>query len=409
MKPEAVRRLVFVWLLAATVAAQADQFGDFEYSANATEVTITKYTGRGGDVTVPVTIAGLPVRSIGPSAFDGGASPDRVTIPDGVTTIERWGFGNCARLSSVRMPNSLTSLGDGAFYHCTGLTNMTLPERLVVIGQQVFDGCTSLTTVTLAEGITQVGIEMFIGCTNLISVTIPQGVIEIGYSAFQLCSALTDITIPDGVVSIGAGTFDRCSSLTSIMIPFGVTELGAGMFLDCTGLTSVMIPDSVTSMWGGTFEGCTSLTQLRIPRSVNVIGYWTFSGCTGLRALHFEGDCPAVVQGDGIGAFEGADSVVAYYLPDARGWASTLAGRPTALWRPQAESAGPDFGVVAGKFGFTVSWARDRSVVVEACADLDRPSWTAVGTNTLTGGSAYFSDPQWGDYPARFYRLRSAH
>jgi hypothetical protein len=30
-----------------------------------------------------------------------------------------------------------------------------------------------------------------------------------------------------------------------------------------------------------------------------------------------------------------------------------------------------------------------------------------VQTNTLTGGAAYFSDPQWTDYPVRFYRIGS--
>jgi hypothetical protein len=78
------------------------------------------------------------------------------------------------------------------------------------------------------------------------------------------------------------------------------------------------------------------------------------------------------------------------------------------LWKPQVQSIGPDFGVVAGKFGFAVSWASDRTVVVEACTDPGTPDWMPVGTNTLTGGSAYFYDPRWADYPARFYRLRSA-
>jgi hypothetical protein len=34
-------------------------------------------------------------------------------------------------------------------------------------------------------------------------------------------------------------------------------------------------------------------------------------------------------------------------------------------------------------------------------------SRTPVITNTLTGGSAYFRDPQWMNHPARFHRLRS--
>lgn len=49
----------------------------------------------------------------------------------------------------------------------------------------------------------------------------------------------------------------------------------------------------------------------------------------------------------------------------------------------------------------------NRLVVVEACRDLAAPDWTSVSTNTLIDGSSYFSDPQWTNYPARFYLVRS--
>jgi hypothetical protein len=45
--------------------------------------------------------------------------------------------------------------------------------------------------------------------------------------------------------------------------------------------------------------------------------------------------------------------------------------------------------------------------VVEACTNLSNPVWQPVQTNTFTAGTAYFSDPQWTNYPGRFYRLRS--
>ena len=51
--------------------------------------------------------------------------------------------------------------------------------------------------------------------------------------------------------------------------------------------------------------------------------------------------------------------------------------------------------------------ATNLSVVVEACTNLANPIWSPVGTNTLTGGSSYFSDSQWTNYPGRFYRFRS--
>ena len=59
------------------------------------------------------------------------------------------------------------------------------------------------------------------------------------------------------------------------------------------------------------------------------------------------------------------------------------------------------------QFGFNMTWASGMTVVVEAAANFANPAWLPVGTNTLTDGSSYFSDPQWTNYPALFYRLRA--
>jgi hypothetical protein len=59
------------------------------------------------------------------------------------------------------------------------------------------------------------------------------------------------------------------------------------------------------------------------------------------------------------------------------------------------------------QFGFNIKWASGMVVVVEACTDLANPVWSPVGTNMLTNGSSYFTDPQWTNYSARLYRLRS--
>jgi len=71
------------------------------------------------------------------------------------------------------------------------------------------------------------------------------------------------------------------------------------------------------------------------------------------------------------------------------------------------QSGDASLDVRTNQFGFTISWASDSVVVVEACTDLANPVWFPVVTNTLAGGSSYFSDPQWALYPARFYRLRT--
>ncbi|HRI12582.1 MAG TPA: hypothetical protein PLX89_06200 [Verrucomicrobiota bacterium] len=73
---------------------------------------------------------------------------------------------------------------------------------------------------------------------------------------------------------------------------------------------------------------------------------------------------------------------------------------------PSTINGGPGFGVGADGFGFLISWAPDASVVVEAGPDLAAPVWSPVSTNTLTSGTSQFTDPQWTNYPNRFYRVQ---
>ena len=46
-------------------------------------------------------------------------------------------------------------------------------------------------------------------------------------------------------------------------------------------------------------------------------------------------------------------------------------------------------------------------VVVEACTNLTKSTWFPLETTIVSGGSVYFGDSRWTNYPARFYRIRS--
>ena len=65
------------------------------------------------------------------------------------------------------------------------------------------------------------------------------------------------------------------------------------------------------------------------------------------------------------------------------------------------------FRVLSSPFGFTITGTTNIPVVVEASTNLRNGAWSPLQTCTLTNGSVYFSDPQWTNYPARFYRIRS--
>jgi hypothetical protein len=186
------------------------------------------------------------------------------------------------------------------------------------------------------------------------------------------------------VTSIGSEAFDN-ASVAFVMIPGSVTNIGDEAFWNCSSLTSVIVPGSVTSIGNEVFQDCPSLTS-----------------------VYFGGNAPSV---DGA-EFAGDDpqNLTVYYLPGASGWDSRFAAIFTAvlsLPNPVILNSGPSFGVQNSTFGFVISWAANSSVVVEACTNLADSVWSPVSTNTLIGGWSYFSDPQWTNFPNRYYRLSS--
>lgn len=64
----------------------------FTYQTSGSNATITGYTGPGGDVVIPDTIDGYPVKSIFIDAFKGKSEIFSVVIPEGVTYIWKGAF-----------------------------------------------------------------------------------------------------------------------------------------------------------------------------------------------------------------------------------------------------------------------------------------------------------------------------
>ena len=73
---------------------------------------------------------------------------------------------------------------------------------------------------------------------------------------------------------------------------------------------------------------------------------------------------------------------------------------------PRVLTTDAHFGVRTNQFGFTITGFSNVLVAVDASTNLAGTAWQPVQTNTLTGGSVYFSDSKWTNYPNRYYRLR---
>ena len=62
----------------------------------------------------------------------------------------------------------------------------------------------------------------------------------------------------------------------------------------------------------------------------------------------------------------------------------------------------PRPGITNGHFTFIISGSSGASVEIQASTNLQ--SWLPLATNTLVGGTNYFSDPQSANAKTRFYR-----
>jgi len=250
-------------------------YGDFKYATNpGNTVTITKYTGKGGAVTVPAQINGKTVIGFGLYAFsttDSGLTS--VTLPDSITYIGSTAFYYCSNLTGINIDN-ITSIGSYAFHHC-GLTNVDIPDSVTFIGNGAFSGC-YLTSVTIGNGVTSIEYNTFSACPYLTSVTIGNSVTSIRELAFAYCANLTSVTIGNAVTYIGGEAFHYCTSLASVTIPTSVTVIGGTAFANCTSLTGVTFasPSNVTTIGMIAFDNCNVLTNITIPDSVTSIGQW---------------------------------------------------------------------------------------------------------------------------------------
>ena len=77
------------------------------------------------------------------------------------------------------------------------------------------------------------------------------------------------------------------------------------------------------------------------------------------------------------------------------------------LWNPQPKTDDGSFGVRQNGFGFNITGTADIPIVIEASAGIASQLWVPLQNSKLTNGLIYFSDSQWTNYPARFYRIRS--
>jgi len=286
--------------------------------------------------------------------------------------------------------------------------SMTIPERInglqvTSITNTAFFGCWLLTKVTVPASVTNIGWFPFGQCSNLAEVSLPDNLITLSTGMFSGCASLTNFTLPRSVTSIAAAAFEYCANLTTVTLPAGVTNIDAWAFQHCCSLTNINIPEGVTSLRNAAFGACTSLPTIVLPTTLTNLADFALADCTNLGRVYFKGNAPGL-SASSFGADDGA---TVYYLPGTTGWDQWVAPPQAVLWNPHVQTTDPSFGVHTNQFGFNVVGTADIPIVVEASTALGSTTWSPLQSCILTNGSIYFVDPQWTNYTARSYRIRS--
>lgn len=255
-------------LLVALPAALPAQY-DFNTEAGA----IRWYRGPGGHVTIPTQISNVPVTYIMARAFTPCTNLTSVTIPEGVTEINRLAFDCCNQLRGLHVAprNSAYGSVDGVLLNKSQTALIRCPVA-------------KAGSYAVPKTVTNVCALAFTYCTRLTNVAIPGSVTTIGYGAFESCSGLRSVTLAEGLSNIEDNAFAHCFSLAAVTIPKSVTHIGPGAFWSCRNLTGV----------------------------------------------YFQGNPPPLSSA----LFGEVSRATNYYLPGTVGWGRTFGGRPAILWRP---------------------------------------------------------------------------
>lgn len=318
-------------VLAATATVRGVEWS---YTVANGTATVTGVASAVGNLVIPESLDGYPVKAIGHEALSGCMDLTSIELPEGLETIERSAFKGCTGLTNIGLPDSLTSLGWGAFEGCTSLAALVLPAGVTSWGN-FCSGCTALENIGVADGnpafisrdgvllsadgkqlvayppgrkaaayaipdgVETLGSSAFRGCGNLETLSLPSSMSDLrgpagAYTPLMECSGLMEFLVADGNACFSARDgilYDKagktlllCSEKKagrSFTIPPGTTAIGNYAFDGYANLEQVVIPEGVTNIGQGAFYE-SGLTSVATPKSVTSIGNAAFSDCNNL-------------------------------------------------------------------------------------------------------------------------------
>ena len=263
------------------------------------------------NITLPTTLGGVNVTTVGYKGMANCTSLKSVTIPKNITKLDLYAFVGCTGLDTITIPATCVYIGEYAFSGCTSLTTVVIAEGVTYVGDNSFENCTSLTEIVVPDSCTYLGNYVFYNCISLQSATIGINVPNIGDYAFYNCenlatvvigiavenigdyaffnTALSRVTAYNNLKTIGNYAFASCNNLTRVSLKSGIENIGVGAFKDDILLDTINLPSSINNIGEYAFYNCSVLTNITIPQLVTSINDYTFAYCSQLANVTING------------------------------------------------------------------------------------------------------------------------
>ena len=221
------------------VVGQAASDG-YVYDDNAGQLTLVGYQGPGGAITIPASIGGKPVVSLGRDLFAYRSTLSSVVIPEGVKTLVQGVFFSCPNLTSVVVPSTVSSVGAYVFQQCPQLASI-----VVAAGNPAFS----------SEGgiLYNKAKTMLLQCSRAVTgaLDLPATVTSIGRHAFFGCT-FSRLSFPAAITTIDSGGFYALGGLVSVYFRGNAPALSTPGPFDSFGSVTVYY-QAGTQGWGSTF------------------------------------------------------------------------------------------------------------------------------------------------------------
>lgn len=221
----------------------------------------------------------------------------KITLPMTLQKMENNPFSGCSRLELINRSSSYY-IQDDVIYNgfktaVVGTLNrirskrLTLLDGIKTINRNSFWSCKGIETIVLPTSLEDIGYNPFVDCSNIrFESHSPYFKVLDGILYNKDCTKLIccpawrakgEMYLPDSVITLERGAFSGCRDMTAIHL-HNVNLVNKSCFTNCTSLTEVYCADWVTYVGEWAFAYCADLKEVSVKKGT-VLDNNAFSNC----------------------------------------------------------------------------------------------------------------------------------